>query len=194
MPSPADEQNKELDPRIRRTRKMLQDALAKLLKEKDFEKISIGDIAEESTLNRATFYDHYPDKFALLSCLVAAQFQELIAERNIRFDGCNGAIKNTAMGVCYYLEKTIRPGTSGDRHASSPMETAIVPVIRRMILEGFQHHPPRPEVSTALVSSMLAWAIYGAAREWAQSDERKPVPEIGETIEQLISPIWSSLS
>ena len=64
------EASKDLDPRVRRTRKMLQDALAQLLKEKEFDKISIGDIAEASTLNRATFYDHYPDKFALLHSLV----------------------------------------------------------------------------------------------------------------------------
>src|ERR1700756_2229442 len=89
---------KDLDPRVRRTRKMLRDALASLLKKKDFDKISIGDIAEESTLNRATFYDHYPDKFALLECLVGSQFQELIAQRNICFNGCAGALKTIATG------------------------------------------------------------------------------------------------
>src|SRR5208337_1812010 len=53
-----------LDPRIRRTRQSLQDALEKLLSKKDFEEISVQDVAETATLNRATFYDHYPDKFA----------------------------------------------------------------------------------------------------------------------------------
>src|SRR5581483_3371046 len=97
---------KELDPRVRRTRKLLQDALASLLKKKGFDKISIGDIAEESTLNRATFYDHYPDKFALLECMVGSQFQELIAQRNICFNGCAGALRKIATGVCYYLTET----------------------------------------------------------------------------------------
>src|SRR5450432_1418727 len=92
--------SKDLDPRVRRTRKMFQDALARLVKEKDFDKISIGDIAEASTLNRATFYDHYPDKFALLQSLIATQFEELIAKRNIRFDSCEGALKSVAMAVC----------------------------------------------------------------------------------------------
>src|SRR5271157_3832447 len=60
-----------LDPRIRRTRRSLQDALEKLLSEKDFDEISVHDISETATLNRATFYDHYTDKFALLECTVA---------------------------------------------------------------------------------------------------------------------------
>ena len=54
-----------VDPRIRRTRQLLQQALAKLLETKEFEKISVQDITEAATLNRATFYDHYGDKFAL---------------------------------------------------------------------------------------------------------------------------------
>src|SRR5271167_110800 len=97
-----------LDPRIRRTRHLLQDALERLLAEKDFEKISVQDLAEAATLNRATFYDHYPDKFALLECLVATRFRELLEERNIRFDGCQGAVRTMAIGVCTYLAEMPR--------------------------------------------------------------------------------------
>ena len=50
------------DPRILRSRRMLMDSLAKLMIKKAFEDISIQDIADEATLNRATFYLHYPDK------------------------------------------------------------------------------------------------------------------------------------
>ena len=57
---------RKMDPRIRRTRQMLQDALKRLLEEKQFDKISVQDITVLATLNRATFYAHYPDKFALL--------------------------------------------------------------------------------------------------------------------------------
>ena len=60
------------DPRVQRTRKLLQSALGKLLKEKGLEDISVQDIADAATLNRATFYDHYNDKFALLECMVGA--------------------------------------------------------------------------------------------------------------------------
>ena len=48
------------DPRILRSRRMLMDALARLLMKKEFEDISVQEIADEATLNRATFYLHYP--------------------------------------------------------------------------------------------------------------------------------------
>ena len=185
---------KDLDPRVRRTRKMLQDALASLLKKKDFEKISIGDIAEESTLNRATFYDHYPDKFALLECLVGSQFQELVEQRNICFNGCTGALRKIAAGVCYYLAETIRPGADGLWQAGAPMDTAIVSVVRRLILDGFAHHPPRPGVPVELVSSTIAWAIYGAAKEWAQNPKRVSVDRISAAIEEIVAPILTALA
>ena len=184
--------SEDLDPRVRRTRKMLQDALAQLLKEKEFDKISIGDIAEASTLNRATFYDHYPDKFALLQSLVATQFEELIAKRNIRFDSCEGALKSIAMAVCYYLAETIKPGSDALRQASAPMETAIVSVVRRGILDGFAKHPPKSGMPVEILSSTVAWAIYGAAKEWVQGSKRMPVPKIGETIENILKPILLS--
>src|SRR5271168_869564 len=91
----------DLDPRIQRTRTLLQQALGKLLETKDFEKISVQDIAEAATLNRATFYDHYPDKFALLECMVGGQFHELLAARGVVFDvGCSSALRGLILGVC----------------------------------------------------------------------------------------------
>ncbi len=49
-----------LDPRVRRTRHLLHQALGNLLETKEFEKISVQDIAEAATVNRATFYDLSP--------------------------------------------------------------------------------------------------------------------------------------
>jgi hypothetical protein len=56
------------DPRIRRTRQLLHRALRTLLQSRSFDELSVQDIADEATVNRATFYDHYTDKSALFSC------------------------------------------------------------------------------------------------------------------------------
>src|ERR1700728_3252822 len=92
------------DPRIRRTRQLLQGALRTLMQSKGFEEISVQDIAEAATVNRATFYDHYSDKFALLECMVGTRFGELLAARSVRFDGgCSSALRGLVQGVCDYL-------------------------------------------------------------------------------------------
>src|ERR1700730_10563629 len=55
----------ESDPRVKRTRQLLQVALVELMAEKNFDAISVQDIAERATVNRATFYDHFADKYEL---------------------------------------------------------------------------------------------------------------------------------
>src|SRR6201995_1025566 len=76
-----------VDPRVKRTRELLQQALGKLLETTEFEKISVQDITDEATVNRATFYAHYPDKFALFECMVASRFHQLLADRGVTFNG-----------------------------------------------------------------------------------------------------------
>ncbi len=66
MPEALQSATETIDPRIVRSRRMLMDALVSLLHRKDFDDISVQEIADEATLNRATFYLHYPDKNALL--------------------------------------------------------------------------------------------------------------------------------
>ena len=54
------------DLRVRRTQKMLQEALVDLITERGFDSITVGDIAERAMVNRATFYRHYRDKYDLI--------------------------------------------------------------------------------------------------------------------------------
>src|SRR6202046_2071052 len=125
------------DPRIVRSRRMLMEALVKLLTQKEFEDISIQEIADEATLNRATFYLHYPDKNALLQAMTDARFRDLIARRGVSFTNCDGALRAIALGVCDYLaESTSCPG----QVAKMPLEGSIIPVVEGMFQEGAAHH------------------------------------------------------
>src|SRR6266545_2878599 len=61
-------QNKQQpeDLRVRRTRKLLTQALIELTIEKGFAALTVQDIADRAMVNRATFYRHYLDKHDLL--------------------------------------------------------------------------------------------------------------------------------
>jgi AcrR family transcriptional regulator len=178
-----------VDPRIRRTRLLLQQALEKLLETKEFENISVQDIAEEATVNRATFYDHYPDKFALLECMVARQFFGLLGKRGVTFDGtCPSAIRGIVQGVCDYVAGV--PGTDRQRQLEPHLEAAVVAVVQHMILDGLKQHPPQREGGLEIIAATASWAIYGAAKEWAKMPERVPSEEIADTIMTLVLPIF----
>src|SRR5665811_757073 len=49
------------DPRIARTRRMLQTALLDLTREQPLDEITVADIADRAEVNRSSFYQHYSD-------------------------------------------------------------------------------------------------------------------------------------
>jgi AcrR family transcriptional regulator len=59
------------DLRVRRTRKLLQQALIDLTIERGFAALTVRDISERAMVNRATFYRHYLDKYDLLQQYMA---------------------------------------------------------------------------------------------------------------------------
>jgi AcrR family transcriptional regulator len=56
----------QVDRRVQRTRRLLQDALLALILEKGYEAITVQDILDRANLGRSTFYVHYRDKDDLL--------------------------------------------------------------------------------------------------------------------------------
>src|ERR1700744_2533409 len=154
------------DPRILRTRRMLMESLARLLNYKEFDTISVQEIADEATVNRATFYLHYPDKNALLQAMTATRFRDLIARRGLSFSDCDGALRAIALGVCDYLaDSTGCPS----QLQKMPLESSIIPVVEDMFLEGAAKHEVAPGTDPKLVATTAAWAIFGAARRWHQT-------------------------
>jgi AcrR family transcriptional regulator len=174
------------DPRILRSRRMLMEALASLLMKKEFEDISVQEIADEATLNRATFYLHYPDKNALLQAMTASRFRDLIERRSITFTDCSGALRAIALGVCDYLiENTSCP----TQLARIPLEGSIIPVVEGMFREGLALHGIAPGVDPALLASTAAWAVFGAARRWFQTPNRIPAEDMAARIETMVNPV-----
>jgi AcrR family transcriptional regulator len=179
-----------VDPRIRRTRLLLQQALKSLLETTEFEKISVQDISEAATVNRATFYDHYPDKFALLECMVGTRFGELLAERGIKFEGgCSNALKGMILGVCDYLVEIPGLACNRQRQMEPHLEAAVISVVRGMLLDGIRKHEPERGLSPEMIAATVSWAMYGAAKEWVRTPDRIPSEEIVETITQMVAPI-----
>src|SRR3984885_7658211 len=115
MPQLLPPETEATDPRIVRSRRMLMDALAKLLMKKEFEDVSVQEIADEATLNRATFYLHYPDKNALLQAMSDVRFRGLIERRGLSFSNCDGALRAIALGVCDYLAEVTTCPVKGSR-------------------------------------------------------------------------------
>jgi AcrR family transcriptional regulator len=179
------------DPRIRRTRKLLQGALATLMQTKSFDEISVQDITEAATVNRATFYDHYTDKFALMEAMVAGGFHELLFERQLRYEtGCPAALGAIIQATCDFLSRAHAGGACDRQTAFQPlMDAAIVKAIQRLLMDGLQRGQHPGSSSPELVAATVSAAICGGVKQWVSMSERSPVKDVVAQLQELILPM-----
>ena len=73
------EQDKKEDRRVRRTKKLLTQALTQLLQEKQVKEITVKELTELADMNRGTFYLYYKDIFDMLEKIEDGLFTSLDA-------------------------------------------------------------------------------------------------------------------
>ena len=156
----------KVDPRIRRTRQMLFQAFQGLLAERAFDLISVQDITERSTLNRATFYDHFTDKFALLEAMIGERFSTLIEARMAGSEGtCEAGLRQLILAACDFLAEVSSGCQKHQRQFEPFVESQVKTILYEFLLEGIRSHKAKnPE----LKATMVSWAIAGAALQWSR--------------------------
>jgi AcrR family transcriptional regulator len=178
------------DPRMRRTRNLLQGALAKLLLQKSFDDISVQDITDLATVNRATFYDHYTDKFALLEAMVGGGFHQFLAQRQVRYQaGCPGALAAIILATCDYLAEVHSAGACERQTAFEPlMDAAIVKIIRRLLLAGAERKEPSARPNE-LVAAAASSSICAGVKYWLARPDRPPAETLVADLQALVLPM-----
>ena len=169
----------KIDPRIRRTRQMLFQAFQDLLAVKTFDQISVQDLAERSTLNRATFYDHFTDKFALLEAMMGERFSALIAERLAGNVGtCETSLRQLILATCDFLAGVSSGCQKHQRQFEPIVESRVKAILRASLLEGLRSHGAgNPE----LKATMVSWAIAGAALQWSR-EKKTSADELADAV------------
>jgi len=184
MPTPE-----TTDPRIRRTRQMLHRAFQELLGEKSFDAITVQDLAERSTVNRATFYDHFTDKFALLEDMIGEDFRTILEARmQGRVGACPGEVRRLVLTVCDFLNK-VSGGCQKHRRQFGPIvEARMKTLVREALISGMTEssggHLP---ADAGLRATMASWAICGAAMDWSQ-DPKVSAEEFADSVVPMIFP------
>ena len=65
--------------RVRRTQKLLREALIGLIEERGFEALTIGELTERAMVSRAAFYRNYQDKYDLVEQIFEEAMSELMS-------------------------------------------------------------------------------------------------------------------
>lgn len=161
----------EADPRVIRTRRLLQDAFASLIQEKDFESITVRDIAERATVNRATFYAHFVDKFELLEAKLTESFMTIINHRISGHEVLNEeTIQSIFLGVCDFHMSLSTMCQRSYKSLGPVFEIQIKEKIQATLLSFIDKDKmlssPNAQFLINTASIMLSWGMYGAAYAW----------------------------
>src|SRR5215213_8469480 len=65
--------------RLRRTQKLLRDALVELIEERGFDALTIGELTSRALVSRAAFYRNYQDKYDLVEQIFEEAMSGLLA-------------------------------------------------------------------------------------------------------------------
>jgi AcrR family transcriptional regulator len=179
------------DPRVVRTRQLIQQAFIDLIQEKSFEEITIQEIADRATINRVTFYSHFQDKFALLEYTIRDMIRQHLYKQlseTVPFSPENLAL--LVRTVCEFLTEIQRvcPPPHGQMEPlmEKQIKAELYEILHSWLIEiaaDDTNAGPTLE-QTAMVTS---WAIYGAAVQWLKEKRQKSADEyVGQVLPLIL--------
>jgi AcrR family transcriptional regulator len=169
LPNP----DEKLDPRIKRTRGLILQSFDSLLAEKNFESISVQDVTDKAQINRATFYAHFQDKYALLDHSINKMFMQEIEKRTLNVCSYSADnLRNLILAVCDFLAHL----HTDCAQPHNQFESLVESTIKKQIFDLLSYWLRKSKVPTEIPVTVATWAIYGLASHYSHMKKR-PVLE-----------------
>lgn len=180
----------KLDPRVKRTRRLLVEAFFELLGEKGFDAITVQDIAARATVNRATFYAHFTDKYALVDELVREGFERILHRRLAESpDTIEAFLRQLFLAVADQWGEMQGQCRVVFRTFESLMEAQVKSQLRahvRARLSDDEATRGRGRERLDMMTAIVTWSLYGAAMEWVQGWKRLRAETYAERVLPLL--------
>lgn len=179
-------ENEKEDPRVTRTRDLLEQAFMEVVAEKGFQAATVQDITDKAGVNRATFYAHFPDKYALLDHIIRMQFRQELEKRTLNV--CTFSIENLRaliITVCEFISTSSSHCNPPSPQFESLMETQVKAQVQELVQNWIEKL--ETNIESSLASTAASWAIYGLALEWSRDKKHPPVEAFAEQVLPLIA-------
>lgn len=85
-----------------RSKSLIKKALAKLMHEKELDRITVSDIIREADISRGTFYAHFPDIRSVLEQIETEEIKKLVSLVNKLKDGDEELSRAKAFLTCVF--------------------------------------------------------------------------------------------
>jgi AcrR family transcriptional regulator len=174
------------DPRVKRTRKLLKQALADLLREKPFQDVTVQDIADRATVNRVTFYAHFEDKYDLASSVIRDGFVESL---EAVLPPSSALSADNLQLLC----RVVLESLSGAHTQCRPLnarygplfESAVQEALAAFILDWLRHRSRDdllPGLTLGSLAASMSWTIFGGGIDWSRDSGGRTLDSFADEI------------
>ena len=179
-------EEERLDPRVKRTRNLILTAFDELLPEKGFQSLTVQDITDKAEINRATFYAHFADKYALLDESIKQTFRQELEKRTL--NACHYTDENLRIliaAVCEFVSHAHTHCTTAQPQFEALVETQVKKQLQELLQMWLEKEETHIDAKTAATAA--SWAIYGLALEWNRDKKHAPVETFTKQVFPLIA-------
>lgn len=180
--------DKTLDPRFLRTRKLIMDAYTELIQEKEFKQITVLDITSRATVNRATFYYHFDDKYdlsekALRENMLMKVLNDVAGYQTLS----NQTLSEIYFSLVTFLQNLYQTCPKSFDAFSAKVEQIIKEELGLMFRELLKkNNPDWSFEKIELQSSLLSWALFGLTVKYIKVEQLPSIAIAEEMLQRLI--------
>jgi AcrR family transcriptional regulator len=173
------------DPRQLKTKNALFQALASLLKEKEFDRITVSDIAKEAHVTRKTFYNHYQDKIDMVE-----EYQRLLSEEILSLQTAHSAFDYAYFVDLFTLlnKKDALLGGLMSVRGSAALQEIMKGTMAEYCRKQLAHEEADP-LFLKYQSVMMANAIFGVIQYWLSTGQKTSPEETARIVCRLRFPV-----
>jgi AcrR family transcriptional regulator len=184
--------------RVRRTRKLLRDALVELIEERGFDRLTVGEITDRAMVSRAAFYRNYRDKFHLVEQIFDDAMAALLG--TIADDGVAEPAAERWVGFFEHIDEYHRfygalLGTKGSAWFATRMRDSLTDMVKEHLPVPEPPRPPhrsaQPAPPDGLAATVLGAMFTQSITWWLERGRPCPPREIAMRSAQLAGAVIS---
>lgn len=180
------------DRRIRRTKRLLRQALAELMNEKEFKDITVKEITERADLNRGTFYFHYTDTYDLREKIeneLTDSFREVLSSYHPTPE--NYALRQMLERAVGFVEENkflIR--TLFNSNSGEGLQTKFMAVIEQIIVQtAAQLYPSESRLLSDYRCRFLSYGTIGCLHMWLQDEGNLTGQALVDALDEMFNDV-----
>lgn len=170
---------KKEDLRVRRTRKMLVQALFVLLEHEEFQAISVKQICDEAMIHRTTFYTHFNDKYNLMSY----GLKDIVDE----FQFANGTLQENQIKLFRLSTKYKALFSQLLTEDKNSLRYKILKEMNQSAEDSLKIESKADEVSSEIAVAALSNATIGVINWWLTRGEGTSELDIQEEMKKIFN-------